>query len=81
MLNINKVQEYLSSVWPQWKIVNPIGTGSYGTTVSVIVRDDLGTRYTSALKVLQMNAPVSESGMPTKEISQDCLDVGERTLD
>lgn len=81
MLNINKVREYLSLIWPQWKIVNPIGTGSFGSTVYVIVRDDLGTRYTSALKVLQMNGSFPESGMPTKEISQGCLDVGERTLD
>lgn len=47
------IQTLLSSVWPNWKITRQLGKGSYGT-VYEIVREDLGTRYASALKVLRM---------------------------
>ena len=44
-------QELLSSAWPDWKLSSRLGRGSYGS-VYEIYRDDLGTRYTGALKVL-----------------------------
>ena len=47
------IQTLLSSVWPNWKITRRLGKGSYGT-VYEIVREDLGNRYASALKVLRM---------------------------
>ena len=52
------VQKQLSAVWPNWRISRKLGKGSYGN-VYEILRDDLGTQYTCALKVLQMEAQSS----------------------
>lgn len=49
------VQEQLSKTWPNWKISRKLGKGSYGS-VYEIERNDLGTRYTCALKVLHLEA-------------------------
>ena len=47
------VQNQLAAVWPNWHISKKLGKGSYGS-VYEIVRDDLGVRYTCALKILHM---------------------------
>lgn len=47
------IQSLLNSVWPEWKVTRRLGKGSYGS-VYEILRDDLGTGYRCALKVLQM---------------------------
>ena len=47
------MQKQLSSVWPEWRITRKLGKGTYGS-VYEILRDDLGTGYRCALKVLQM---------------------------
>lgn len=49
------VQEQLSKTWPNWQISRKLGSGSYGS-VYEIERNDLGTRYTCALKVLHLEA-------------------------
>ena len=53
-------RELLASVWPEWKVASRLGKGSYGS-VYEIYRDDLGTRYTSALKILYMESSDAES--------------------
>ena len=59
------IQELLASAWPDWKLASRLGKGSYGS-VYEIYRDDLGTRYTGALKVLYM-----ESGNPENSTIPD----------
>jgi raffinose/stachyose/melibiose transport system substrate-binding protein len=49
------IQELLTSVWPEWKVTKRLGKGTYGA-VYEIVRNDLGSNYQCALKVLQMRA-------------------------
>ena len=49
------IQELLSPVWPEWKVTKYLGKGTYGA-VYEIVRNDLGSNYKCALKVLQMRA-------------------------
>lgn len=51
--NIVYIQALLTSVWPNWKITRELGKGSYGC-VYEIVREDLGNRYASAMKVLHL---------------------------
>lgn len=53
LLNIETIQQYLSSAWPGWKVSGMIGTGRFGAVYG-IYRDDMGFRYESALKVLYM---------------------------
>ena len=60
---ITYVQKQLSAVWPNWRISRKLGKGSYGN-VYEILRDDLGTQYTCALKVLQMEAQSSGGYQP-----------------
>lgn len=60
---ITYVQKQLSAVWPNWRISRKLGKGSYGN-VYEILRDDLGTQYTCALKVLQMEAQNSGGYQP-----------------
>ena len=50
------IQHLLNTVWPEWRITGLLGKGSYGS-VYEIIRDDLGSGYKCALKVLQMYAP------------------------
>ena len=50
---LDYMQKQLSSVWPEWRITRKLGKGTYGS-VYEILRDDLGTGYRCALKVLQM---------------------------
>ncbi len=54
------VQKQLSNVWPNWRISRKLGKGSYGN-VYEIERDDLGARYTCALKVLHMEADTASA--------------------
>ena len=49
------VQEQLAKTWPSWHISRKLGKGSYGS-VYEIERNDLGTRYTCALKILHLEA-------------------------
>lgn len=56
------VQSQLSSVWPEWKITAFLGKGTFGS-VYEILRNDLGTNYKCALKVLQLNADETDSGL------------------
>lgn len=55
------VQELLSKTWPTWQISRKLGKGSYGS-VYEIERNDLGTRYTCALKVLHLEAESTDTG-------------------
>ena len=54
------VQKQLSNVWPNWRISRKLGKGSYGN-VYEIERDDLGARYTCALKVLHMETDTASA--------------------
>ena len=54
------LQTQLSSVWPEWRIIRKLGKGTYGS-VYEILRDDLGTDYRCALKVLRMEEEESET--------------------
>lgn len=56
------VQNQLSSVWPEWKITAALGKGTFGQ-VYEILRNDLGTGYKCALKVLQYEADESDPGL------------------
>ena len=49
----SQLQSQLSSVWPDWKITDTLGKGTFGY-VYQLVRNDLGRDYTCAMKVLQM---------------------------
>ncbi len=62
------IQSLLNSVWPDWKVTRRLGKGSYGA-VYEILRDDLGTGYRCALKVLQMHADISDPE-PTESITR-----------
>ena len=43
-----------SHVWPEWEIVGPIGSGSYGS-VYRLRRQDMGGTYDAALKVITIH--------------------------
>ena len=64
------IQNLLSSVWPEWRITGLLGKGSY-SSVYEIIRDDLGSGYKCALKVLQMYAPSSEGPSAGSGSSQE----------
>ena len=53
--NVNFIQTLVSSVWPNWKITKKLGNGTYGS-VYEIVREDIGNRYSCAMKVLRMES-------------------------
>lgn len=48
---MQELQNILDKVWPEWKVRQQIGVGSYGTVYS-IDREDMGHLYKSALKVI-----------------------------
>lgn len=60
------MQRLLSSVWPEWKIIKRLGRGTYGA-VYEIMRDDLGSSYKCALKVLQMTVSTPGAYAPNPE--------------
>ena len=84
--NQDFVQAMLSSVWPSWRITGRLGAGTYGS-VYEIVRDDLGSVYKCALKVLHMDidetfcdfsSPLSSSnGTGSSSVSAE----GQKVLD
>ena len=69
------VQNQLAAVWPNWHISKKLGKGSYGS-VYEIVRDDLGVRYTCALKVLHMETGSDDyNAASTAALSRENLPV------
>ena len=48
----------LASVWPQWRIVRPLGAGSFGE-VYEIQREEYGRLFRCALKILRKEEPMS----------------------
>lgn len=60
MDELAKIQSLLKSVWPEWRVTRRIGKGTYGA-VYEIIRDDLGSGYKCALKVLEMEVDDLES--------------------
>ncbi len=68
---LDYIQELLAQAWPKWKVTKRLGKGTYGS-VYEIVRDDMGSSYKCALKVLQMQAAEpdldSDMGFVTENI-------------
>lgn len=64
MLNTSSsyIQSQLSSVWPEWRITDTLGKGTYGD-VYEILRDDLGISYKCALKVLTLESYESDPSL------------------
>ena len=58
----SQLQSQLSSVWPDWKITDTLGKGTFGY-VYQLVRNDLGRDYTCAMKVLQMISDESDENL------------------
>lgn len=48
-----KVNIQIADIWPEWEVVDEIGSGSYGT-VYHICRKELGKKYDAALKVIRI---------------------------
>lgn len=65
--DIERIQNLLNSVWPEWRIVKRLGKGSYGS-VYEIIRDDLGSSYRCSLKVLEME--VEDPAFPEERTVQ-----------
>lgn len=76
----------VSNVWSQWKIVETIGSGSYGTVYKA-VRQDRGNISYSAIKVIhipQDNSTINDlqnAGMSEKSISNYLNDIVDNLLD
>ena len=49
----------LQNIWPQWHIIEEIGSGSYGK-VYKIEREDIGGQYQAALKMRSIPQDQSE---------------------
>ena len=49
----------LQNIWPQWHIIEEIGSGSYGK-VYKIEREDIGGKYQAALKMISIPQDQSE---------------------
>lgn len=48
----------LASVWPQWRIIRPLGAGSFGE-VYEIQREEYGKIFRCALKILRKEEPMA----------------------
>lgn len=70
------LQALLSGIWPEWRITKRLGKGTYGA-VYEIIRDDLGTQYKCAMKVLQMEAEETK----TDNVQPTTLLNGTKTFD
>ena len=61
-IDYSLIQSQLSSVWPEWKVTRRLGKGTFGY-VYEILRDDLGRKYTCAMKVLKMVSDESDEDL------------------
>ena len=57
---MDKIQEIINAVWPEWKIVQKIGAGAFGTVYEAVRTDIIGTS-SSAIKVTMIPQDSSET--------------------
>lgn len=69
-VEINSVREEIRAVWPEWEITDRIGEGSFGK-VYAAKREELGTAFYSAIKVIRIPQNTSEADSIRSEIGLD----------
>lgn len=53
----------IEKIWPEWKVVERIGSGAYGSVYKA-VRSDHNLTSSAAIKVISIPKDASEMGIP-----------------